>query len=108
MVQEMKNTIPFSIKSFKEEFRMICADTWGDACEAWFEAVGQMNKRGLPIPSKYEYNAGKDFQGSNDKGTCPDSYWHEMFENSDTEDLVKIAEYLFRYCDYLRFKGIDY
>ncbi len=108
MTKEITNTVPFPLKDFKDEFRLICTDTWGNALDAWFESVGQMNKRGLPIPNKYEYRAGIDPVGCNDKGTDPESYWHEMFENSNTEDLVKIAEYLFRYYDFLRFKGVNY
>lgn len=95
----MKNSI---IKSFKSEFRLMSADTWHDAIEANFEVLGHMFNRGLQIPEKYEYNAGVG------DPTEEDSYFHEFFNHTSDKDLAEIAEFLHRYCNYLRFKGVSY
>lgn len=91
------------IKDFKNEFRLICTDTWGNAMDAWFECAGQLNKRHLYIPSNWEYRPGI----TND-GTDSDCYWYEIFKNCTNTELYNIGNYLFRYCQFLRFKGIDY
>jgi hypothetical protein len=90
------------LKDFKNDFRSICTDTWGDALEGWFECAGQMYLRCLSIPKEWEYSV-----GSGD-GTDPDSYFHEMFQNANDAELIAIGNLLFRYCEYLRFKGINY
>lgn len=92
-----------TIKEFKNEFRLISSDTWGDAMDAWFEIAGQMNKRGLYIPANWEYRPG---MGSD--GTEPESYWYELFEIASDELLIKIGDFLFRYCEFLRFKEVNY
>lgn len=97
-----------TIKEFKNEYRLICYDTWGNAMEAWFECAGQMNKRGLFIPSEWEYKPAMDFPGCNDKGTDPESYWHELFEVASDEQIIIIGDFLYRYCEYLRFKEVNY
>ena len=91
-----------TIKVFKSEYRLICTDTWGNAMDAWFEAAGQMNKRALPIPKEWEYKAGLG------NGTDTESYWFEMFENLTDTELINIGNFLFRYCQFLRFKEINY
>jgi hypothetical protein len=72
--------------------------------EAWFEAVGNMYDRGLDIPSKYEYKPAPALNIQSDT----ESYWCDAFVFLSDEELYEIAEFLFRYCTYLRFKGIDY
>lgn len=92
-----------TLKQFKEEFRLTCVDTWGNAMDAHFEAVGHLHKRKLKINPSREYHPGA---GGN--GTDKDCYWYELFVNLPTKQLRKIEEFLFRYCSYLRFKGINY
>ena len=92
-----------TLQSFKDEFRLICCDLWGDALEAWFECCGQMNKRGILIPECWDY-----FPGMGGDGTDIDSYWHELFEVVSTRLLKKIGDFLFRYCQFLKFKKMDY
>jgi hypothetical protein len=92
-----------TIKEFKQEYRLICSDTWGNAMEAWFECTGHLNKRGLYIPAEWEY---RPAMGTN--GTDEESYWYELFEVATDEQLIIIGDFLFRYCEYLRFKGKDY
>lgn len=89
------------LKEFKNEFRMLSIDTWGDAMEAWFEAVGHLYDRGEGIPSKYQYVP-------NGGGSDPDSVWCEYFNNTSTKELYDIAEFMFRYCSFLKFCGKDY
>ena len=90
------------LKAFKEEFRLICTDTWGDALESWFECAGQMYSRHLPIPTEWEYHVGAG------DGTDPDSYFHELYKNASDFELIRIGEFLFRYCEFLRYKNINY
>lgn len=92
-----------SFAEFKNEFRLICCDTWGDALDAWFECAGHMNKRRLQIPASWGYSTG---MGSN--GTEKESYWHSLFSNTSDNLLVQIGSFLFRYCQYLKFKNVDY
>lgn len=82
----------------------MCTDTWSDAMEAWFEAVGIMYDRNLHIPSKYYYEPAPalNIQSS------PDSYWHDSFNLLSNEDLIDVAEFLYRYCSFLQYKGVDY
>jgi len=91
-----------TLKKFKNEYRLICTDTWGDAMDAWFECAGQMNKRAMEIPRTWEYRPGLGI------GTDTESYWYELFENAKANELVQIGRFLFRYCQYLKFKGKDY
>lgn len=92
-----------TFKGFKDEYRLICSDTWGNAMEAWFECAGQMNKRGMPIPPEWNYRPG---MGSD--GTDEESYWNEIFEGITDEMLVRIGQFMTRYCQFLKFKGVDY
>lgn len=92
-----------NLKSFIKEFRLICSDSWGDAMEAWFEATGQMYKRGLDIPAEWLY---RPALGSD--GTDSESYWHEMFEETSDEVILQIANLMCRYCDLLKRNGKDY
>jgi hypothetical protein len=91
-----------TLKNFKDDFRLICTDTWGDALESWFECAGQMYSRFLEIPVEWEYNVGAG------DGTDPDSYFHEVFLNATDSELIAIGNFLFRYCEYLRFKKVNY
>jgi hypothetical protein len=93
-----------SIKEFKQEYALIGDyDHWGNAMEAWFECAGQMNKRGLDIPHEWQYRPG---MGSD--GTDTDSYWHELFSTTPDDILCAIGNLLFRYCAFLKYKGVDY
>lgn len=92
-----------TLKEFIDEYRLVCTDTWGDAMEAWFECAGQLNKRGFLVPANWEYGAPL---GQN--GTDESSYWYELFENTEDETLVKIGNFLFRYCQLLKRAGVSY
>lgn len=92
-----------SIKSFKNELRLVTSDVWGSPMEAWFECAGHLFKRDAPIPNEWQYNPG--ICGD---GTDKESYWYDIFKTTKTEDLILIANLLFRYCSYLRFKKLDY
>lgn len=95
-----------SIKEFTDEFRLRSYDSWNDALEAWFEAVGQMNKRGLPIPAEWDYSIPPvNPDGSKCDGTEPESPWYEMFSEFDNETIIKIAKVMDRYLSFLKFKG---
>jgi hypothetical protein len=93
-----------SVKEFKNELRLISdTDVWGTSVEAWFECAGHMNKRGLHIPSSWEYS-----QGLGGDGTENESYWYELFEAAPDNVLINVGNLLFRYCQFLRYKGKDY
>ena len=92
-----------NLKSFKNEFRLICTDTWGDAMNTWFECAGWINWRGIPTPKEWEYSPGLGGDGREE-----DNYFYELFESSSDEELIAIGNFLFRYCQYLKFKEIDY
>ena len=91
-----------NLKEFKEEFRLMCDDTRGDALDAWFECAGHMYERGIDIPNEWKY-----VHGLGD-GTFEQSWWYDFFKESTNEELIKIGNFLFRYCQYLKFKGKDY
>lgn len=100
-----------TVKEFKAEFRQMTCDTWGDAIEAHFELAGQLYDRDIDIPPQWEYKPAATTDKYNfilPKQAEPDSYFHEMFANATTESLQKIGAFLFRYCEHLRFKGINY
>lgn len=92
-----------TIKQFKQEFRLVCNDTWGEAMGAWFECAGRMNRRGLDIPHEWQYRPG---MGSD--GTDKESYWYSLFGRCGNKQLQAIGNLLFRYCQFLKHKGIDY
>lgn len=92
-----------NLKEFKNEYRLVCGDTWGDAMEAWFESTGQMNKRGLNIPFEWNYSP-----GLGGDGTDSESYWFDLMEECTNEEIETIAYFMARYCEYLRFKEVDY
>jgi len=89
-----------TLKEFKKEFRLICTDTWGNTLEAWFECAAHLNEIAYP-PKEWEYEQ----KGS---GKDKDSYWYEFFDECDADELLEIGNFLFRYCSYLKFKGISY
>ena len=91
-----------NLKQFKEEFRLMCDDTWGDALDASFECAGHMYKRGIDIPYEWKYSHGLGY------GAFEQSWWYDFFDESTNEELIKIGNFLFRYCKYLKFKGKDY
>lgn len=91
-----------TLKDFKDDFKLICTDTWGAALDAWFECAGHMHSRNLPIPNEWEYNVGGG------DGMDPDTYFHELFQNASDLELIAIGNLMFRYCEFLRFKGINY
>ena len=99
-----------NIKQFKDEFRLICSDTWGDATDAHFEVAGHLHDRKADIPTEWEYRPARveEYDWIIPKQAEPDSYFHNMFADATTESLQKIGAFLFRYCEYLRFKGINY
>lgn len=92
-----------TLKEFKNEFRLACTDTWGDATEAWFEATGRMNRRGIDIPSEWNYRPG---MGSD--GTDKESYWYSLFGRCGNKQLTQIANFLARYCQFIKLAGKDY
>ena len=91
-----------NINKFKDEFRLVCTDTWGNALDAWFECAGRMNKRNLEIPKIWEYSPGMS------DGTDKDRYFFTYFAKLSNKKLIEIGNFLFRYCQYLKSKGIDY
>lgn len=92
-----------TLKEFKNEFRLVCSDTWGNAMEAWFECAGRMNRRSMNIPHEWNYRPG---MGSG--GTDKESYWYSLFARCGNKQLTTIGQFLTRYCQYLKYKGIDY
>ena len=96
----MKNKF---LQKFKVEYRFMSCDIWGDAMEAWFECAGQMNKRGLNISENWKYSPGL---GSD--GTDKESHWYHSFKSMKNDNLIKLGNFLFRYCQFLRYKKIDY
>ena len=89
-----------TIKEFKSEFRQISTDTYSDALDVWFEAVGQMYVRGLEIPEKYEYRPAKSLNSLDN--IEEDNYFHEMFNIASSEQITNIAEFLFRFCRFTK------
>ena len=74
---------------FKSEIRLVW-DGLDTAKEAWFECVGRLYLNGVSIPTKYEYRPGLS--------PCQeDTYFFEIFKESETCDLIEIAEFLYRY-----------
>ena len=91
-----------TLKEFKNEFRLICSDTWGDAMGAWFECAGRMYKKNMQIPEKWEYRPGLG-------DPCePDNYFYSLFAHSSKKQLQTIGNFLFRYCQMLKYYGKDY
>lgn len=104
MTQEKQYSCAITMKVFKQEYKLaFSGDHWGTAMESWFEAVAHMWWRGLPIPSKYEYRPGMSADQRE-----PDSYFHALMEEAPDEVLIEIAEFCFRYCQYLKYKKVDY
>ena len=92
-----------NLKQFKEEFRLICTDTWGDAMDAWFECAGRLYKRRQTLPDNWEYKP-PAIGSPCDK----ESHFHYLMNDSSTLQLTEIGNFLFRYCQYLKYKGVDY
>lgn len=92
-----------TISDFKNEYKIaFSGDFWGSAMDAWFECAGHLNNRGLSIPSEWEYSPGLG------GGMEPDSYFYDIFNDCDDELLINIGNLLFRYCQFLKYKRMDY
>jgi hypothetical protein len=92
-----------TLKEFKSEYRLISSDLWGDAMEAWFECAAHLHLRNLTIPNEWEYKPAP----CNDNRES-DCYWYELFNETDNDLLIEIGNFLFRYCQLLKFYGKDY
>lgn len=92
-----------NLQQFKSEYRMMCNDTWGCAMEAWFECAGWLYSMDVSLPLEWEYSAGICGDGRE-----PDCYWYDIFSTLDRDQLMDIGTFLFRYCQYLQFKGVNY
>lgn len=90
-----------NLKEFKNEFRLVCDDTWSTAMEAWFECAGRLYLNDIMMPTNWEYRPSA-YPCDNE------SYWYELFDKSTNKDLMAIGKLLFRYCQYLKYKKIDY
>ena len=101
----MKDTqVGFStLRQFKDEWRLKCTDSWGDAMEVWFECAGWLHWNGENIPIEWEYSP-----GAGGDGRDKESYWYELFAETPVSLLHEIGRLMTRYCQYLRFKGLDY
>jgi hypothetical protein len=91
-----------TLKEFKNEYRLVCSDDWGTAMEAWFECAGRMYKKNMLIPANWEYRAGLGDPCDND------SYFYSLFAHSSKKQLTEIGNFLFRYCQMLKYQGKDY
>jgi hypothetical protein len=91
-----------TLKEFKQEFRLICSDEWGDAMDAWFECAGRMYKKNMEIPDTWEYRPSPPEQCEKD------SYFYSLFARSTNKQLQIIGNFLFRYCQRLKFLCKDY
>jgi hypothetical protein len=90
-----------TIQEFKVELRTMGDDPWGVAMLAFFECAGQLHSRKVAIPEDWEYTP----------GLCPidkDSPFYSIFENTSTLALGRIGNFLNRYCQFLKFKKVDY
>lgn len=92
-----------TLKEFKNEFRLICSDEWGTAMDAWFECAGRMYKKNMPIPEEWNYRP-SPFGDPCEK----DNYFYSLFAHSSKKQLIEIGNFLFRYCQMLKYKGKDY
>ena len=86
----------------KSEFRLTCDDLWGCALAWWFATAGEMNDRGLPIPSQWEYEPGPL------GGINPDAYETPFCAYASDAALVKFGGLMFRYAQLLMSNGKSY
>lgn len=94
-------------KEFRQEFKIFGhTDVWGNAMEAWFECAGRLYVNGADIPGEWEFSP---CASPEPEDNCEeDSYFYELFKESTNEELLEIGNLLFRYCQFLKFKGVDY
>lgn len=91
-----------NLHEFIQELRLVTSDIWGTPLDTHFEVAGHLHNRGVEIPSKWEYSPGMG------EPTEPDNYFYELFENTSTELLLEIGEFLFRYLIVLDRAGKSY
>jgi len=91
-----------TLKEFKQEYRLVCSDDWGTSMDAWFECAGFMYKRNMSMPDEWEYRAGLG------NPTEKDSYFHPLFGKCKNSELRTIGNFLFRYCQMLKYQGKNY
>lgn len=94
-----------NLQQFKIEFRFTDYkhDPWGCAMEAWFECAGRMNKRGLDIPSEWNYRP-----GAGSDGTDKSSHFYTLFGKCGNKQLLTIGNYLYRLTSILDKAGKSY
>lgn len=92
-----------NLKEFKEEFRLICCDTWGDAMDAWFEVAGRMHVKKMKIPDEWQYRPAPGGNPCN-----KESQFYIEFRYANAATLREIGNFLFRYCQLLKHFGKDY
>lgn len=96
-----KNKAMHTINEFKKEYRLTCTDTWGHAMDIWFDIASHLWQRKLPIPTQWQYRPGID-------PVETDSYFYNDLSTMTDKLLIDCGNLMFRYCQFLRFKGIDY
>jgi hypothetical protein len=94
-----------NLQQFKQELRHtdIKYDPWGCTMEAWFECAGRMNRRGLDIPSEWNYRPGMGTDG-----TDKENHWYAMFGRCGNNQLRIIGNYLYRLSTILEKFGKSY
>ena len=90
-----------TIADFKNKFKTICTQTYPDALDAWFEAVGQMHLRCIPIPADYDYLPGKA------DVIDEDCRFHKDFIKATNDEIIALARYITKYLRVLKSHGLD-
>lgn len=93
-----------TLKEFKNEFKIVCSDAWGECMGAWFECAAHLYHREIDIPTSWEYSPGIIATDARDD----ESYWFEIFNDTSDEMLLVIGNFLYCLSEILRAKGLDY
>ena len=93
-----------NLKEFKNELRILLpSDEWLVSLDAWFECAGYLWNRDLDIPYEWHYSPGTAYDPTEE-----DNYFHDLFKGCSDKELYDIGNFLFRYCQYLEYRGLDY
>lgn len=93
------------LQDIKSEYKIQAdsGDRWGSAMSAYFDLVAELYYRGEDIPDSWQYSPGCAVDPRE-----PDAYMYGIFQDADSNTLVKFGNILERYTRNLDRLGESY
>lgn len=93
-----------TVKELKTEFKYTrTGDAWGETMGAFFDLAEYLFFRRENCPAAWQYKP-----GAAATDVDAENYWLELFEETETDALVRFGNILERHARRVRHAGLDY